>query len=145
MYVKSGKTSTEKHHVEIFTCKAIYLSEHPLAKAETNSAPLQEHWRPGGTQVFQNQSSFSADLDRLQHSPCQFSYRKKTEKKMDKIFCFLSSFFRCVLGREGNRQAHFANLQDQGHPENSGIFQVKSVCLPYGSFQPQNCSMQEIL
>lgn len=43
MYVKSGKTSTEKHHVEIFTRKAIHLSERPLAKAETNSTPLQEH------------------------------------------------------------------------------------------------------
>lgn len=41
MYVKSGKT-TEKHHVEILTVKAVHLSEYHLAKGGANNAPLQE-------------------------------------------------------------------------------------------------------
>lgn len=52
-------------------------SEHPLAKGGANSAPLQELWRPDGTEIFQNQNSFSADLDRLQPVQLQKADRKE--------------------------------------------------------------------
>lgn len=43
MYVKSVKTSTEKHHIEILTLKAITNDfRTSLSKGGANSAPLQE-------------------------------------------------------------------------------------------------------
>lgn len=111
IYVKSGRTSIEKHHVEIFTLKAINSeSEHPLAIGGTKTASVLELWWLCGTEIFQNQNYFSADLDKTQIKAQSMTVQTATESSQERK-CFLFLFFMLLLCPRQGRGKYISAIQ----------------------------------